>query len=269
MGFTTLLYHRVHPKFGVKPEIFEEQIKFLKKYFQILKLEELEKRNHFPSALITFDDGFLDTFFYAYPVLRKYNVPAILFVSPQRILNTEDVRDNPMISDVSTFEAFKNSFLNNDNSAFLSWGELKAISDLIDVQSHALSHRASLGKGKPIKSKHDWRVYSLNDNEREKIKEGTELTSILVTNHKVAEKELMESKRLLEEKLNKAVNAIAWPWGIYDERVVDIAKKIGYRFCFTTNRGFNRKDFCHIKRLAVNERKSMLWFITRTFLYSL
>lgn len=267
-GFTVLLYHRIHPEFGVKPEVFEKQIKFLRRYFQILKIEELKGSVRFPSVLITFDDGFSDVFFYAYPVLRKYNVPAVLFVSPQRVLDSEEVRSNSMVSEVSTFEAFKRSFLDGDNSAFLSWGELRAMSDLVDVHSHALSHRAAVGRGKPFKSRSDWRVYSLSEEERKKVKEGTELTSILVADYKEAEKELRKSKRIVEEKLNKEVDAIAWPWGIYDEKVVDVAKNVGYRFCFTTERGWNRDDFCRIKRLAVSEKKSMFWFKTRTLLYA-
>ena len=267
-GFTVLLYHRVHPKFGVKPEIFEEQIKFLRRYFHILKIEELKGSVHFPSVLITFDDGFSDVFFYAYPVLKKYNVPAVLFVSPQRVLDSEEVRNNPEISEVLTFEAFKRSFLDDDNSAFLSWGELRTMSDLVDVQSHALSHKAAVGRGKPFKSRSDWRVYSLSEGERKKVKEGTELTSILVADYEEAERELRESKRILEEKLNKEIDAIAWPWGIYDENVVDIAKNIGYKFCFTTERGWNRDNFCCVKRLVVSEKKSMFWFKTKTLFYA-
>jgi len=265
-----LLYHRIHPEYGVHPEVFEKQIEFLVRRLRIVSLENFEESGRF-SALVTFDDGFYDFFVYAYPVLKKYRVPAVIFVSPERVLDSEEVRNSPGFSDVSTPEAFKRSFLNGDNRAFLSWGELRLISkeSLVSVQSHALTHRAVLGKGKPYRPPNDWRIYSLPEDVREKVKPGTELTSILIADKREAERELSLSKSILEEKLGKEVNAIAWPWGIYDGELVEIAKRVGYRFCFTTERGWNRGNLCRIKRLAVGEKKSMFWFKTRTLLYAL
>jgi peptidoglycan/xylan/chitin deacetylase (PgdA/CDA1 family) len=264
-GFTVLLYHRVHPKFGVHPKTFKKQMEFLKKYFNVLTIKDLNKPK-FPSVVITFDDGFYDFFLYAYPILKNLNLPSILFVSPERILNSDLVREDKSIADISTQKAFKKSFLEKDNSAFLSWGELKKISDIVDVQSHALTHRAAIGEGKPYSPPEDWRVYSLNS--YYSIKPGTPLTSILVTDLNEARKELTQSRQILERKLNKEVNAIAWPWGIYNETVVKIALESGYDYCFTTERGWNRKNLCHIKRLAVGEKKDFSWFLTRTLLYA-
>ncbi len=270
MGAAVLLYHRVHPEYGVHPEVFEKQIEFLSRKLKMVPIGTLEKAGRF-SALVTFDDGFYDFFVYAYPILKKYQVPAVIFVSPERVLNSDEVRTSAQFSDVPTPEAFKKSFLDGDNSAFLSWGELRLISSegLVSVQSHALTHRAAPGKGKPYRPPKDWRIYSLPEDVRKKVKPGTELTSILVADKREAERELSFSKSILEERLGKEVNAIAWPWGIYDEELVEIAKKVGYRFCFTTERGWNREDFCHIKRLAVSEKKSMFWFKTRALLYAL
>ncbi len=269
-GLLVLLYHRVHPEFGVHPEVFERQIEFLVRRLRVVSLDNFEKSGKL-STLVTFDDGFYDFFVYAYPVLKKYQVPAVVFVSPERVLDSDEVRNSPEFSDVSTPEAFKRSFLNGDNSAFLSWGELRLISEegLVSVQSHALTHRAALGKGKPYRPPNDWRIYSLPEDIREKVKPGTELTSILIADKREAERELSLSKSILEEKLGKEVNAVAWPWGIYDGELVEMAKRLGYKFCFTTERGWNRRDFCRIKRLAVSEKKSMFWFKTRVLLYAL
>ncbi len=251
-----LLYHRINPNFGIKPEVFKKQIKILKR---------LLSKDQF---LITFDDGFYDFFFYAYPILKEFELNAVIFISPERILNSEDIRYNAELTRISTSTAFCNSFLKNDNSAFLSWGELKAVSDIVDVQSHGLTHRASIGKGHPYK-KGDWRICSLTEEERAKVKEGTELTSILVTNYEEAERELKESKEIIEKKLGKSVNSIAFPWGIYNDNLIEIAKATGYKYCFTTERGWNRRKDCKIKRLSVSEKKNMFWFVTRSIIYAL
>ncbi len=262
-----LLYHRVHPEFGVHPELFREQLLFLKRFFKVLTLKEAEEGGS-KSVLITFDDGFYDVYYYAYPILKELSLPAVVFVPPERVLNSYEVRKEEKFCNISTYEAFKLSFSQGDNSPFLSWGELKEMGNLFSVQSHALTHRACIGdKGKPFKGKGDWRYFSLR--EKEKVKVGAPLTSILVSDRKEAERELLESKRIIEEKLGAEVNSLAFPWGIYDRELLNLARSVGYRFCFTTKRGWNRKLSCEVKRLAVGERKSLTWFKTRALFYSL
>ncbi len=268
MGFCVLLYHRVNPKFGVPPERFRRQMAFLKRWFEVTDIRKVKGKIAKPKVIITFDDGFLDTLIFAYPVLKEMGLKAMLFISPERVYGKSCLR-REIDENVSTFEAFRRSFLYGDNSQFLSWEELRAISDVFDVQSHCLSHRAATGKGKPYRENSDWRIYSLTEDEREKVREGVELTSVVVKSEELARLELSQSKRIIEDRLGKEVDAVAWPWGIYTEESVKVAKDTGFRYCFTTERGFNGDDLCHIKRVAVGEGKGMFWFRTRTLFYSL
>ena len=65
--------------------------------------------------------------------------------------------------------------------------------------------------------------------------------------------ELKLSRVELEELLGKKVGCLAYPYGRYDERVLDAAKAAGYRVAFSTQPGFNRRDIDHyrIRRLEV------------------
>jgi len=268
----TLLYHRVHPKFGVHPDKFRKQMEFLRKRFKVLSLEEARKGSSPPSVLITFDDGFYDVFHYAYPILKELSLPAVIFVSPERLLNSKRVRRTHEPSNLSTYDAFKSSFLKGDNSAFLTWGELEEMMDVFSVQSHALTHRAAIGEGgKPFKGEgRDWRIFSLPEEEQAKVKIGTPLTSILVKDGKEAKRELLLSKELIEKNLGEKVSSIAFPWGIYSKELLEIAKKVGYSHAFTTQRGWNgRRLPFKVKRLAVGENKSLRWFKIRSLLYSI
>ena len=82
-----LLYHRVNPipddiyHLTVSPHNFEEQIRYLKDHFPILRFEEDWTRGGQDGVVITFDDGYGDNHEYALPVLEKYHVPATIFVS--------------------------------------------------------------------------------------------------------------------------------------------------------------------------------------------
>lgn len=97
-----LLYHRVtslerDPQLlAVKPDNFYRQINFLKKYYNILDIEEFAylKQNNKKftknSIILTFDDGYVDNYLEALPILEKYNCQAIFFVTT---LNTNTKKE--------------------------------------------------------------------------------------------------------------------------------------------------------------------------------
>lgn len=80
----------------ISPEIFENQIKFLVKEFKIVSLSKIlssiEKNEAIPdkSIAITIDGGWVDNFVYAYPIVKKYNVPISCFI-PTSVINTDEL----------------------------------------------------------------------------------------------------------------------------------------------------------------------------------
>ena len=66
--------------------------------------------------------------------------------------------------------------------------------------------------------------------------------------------ELAESRRLLEEKLGRPVDALAWPRGLYDENLIRLAGDVGYRTLYTIDDGLNRpgQDRLRIRRTMVH-----------------
>jgi peptidoglycan/xylan/chitin deacetylase (PgdA/CDA1 family) len=92
-----------------------------------------------PSApiVLTFDDGYLDNWVNAFPILAKYRMKATMFVVPEFVDPRAQVR--PTIHDVWE----KNARAENlQNAGFLSWDEMKVMEDsgLVDIQSHSLTH---------------------------------------------------------------------------------------------------------------------------------
>jgi peptidoglycan/xylan/chitin deacetylase (PgdA/CDA1 family) len=87
-----MMYHYIGPAHKILLESlnsleFERQIKYLVNTFHIIHLDELvnaflnDRKLPQPVAVITFDDGYQDLFQHAYPVLRKYKVPATIFLA--------------------------------------------------------------------------------------------------------------------------------------------------------------------------------------------
>ncbi|MCW8889140.1 MAG: polysaccharide deacetylase family protein [Sedimenticola sp.] len=86
-----LLYHRVNDDLRdsvtVGIEQFERHMIYIAKHYHILSIDEImngaipHKNNKKPYLAVTFDDGYLDNYENAVPILLKHKIPAAFFVS--------------------------------------------------------------------------------------------------------------------------------------------------------------------------------------------
>ncbi len=123
-----LLYHNISKTFSpygsiVFPEVFRKHIKFIKsKGIKFLSPDEFFKADS--GVLLTFDDGFVDLYKFAFPILIEENVPAIIFV-------------------VSGYAGKKNDWEVTMGKSFthLSWSEIQEIHKYgITIGSHSHLH---------------------------------------------------------------------------------------------------------------------------------
>jgi peptidoglycan/xylan/chitin deacetylase (PgdA/CDA1 family) len=119
----------------------------------------------------------------------------------------------------------------------LSWKQIREMSDNgVDIQSHSLTHPFL------TRRKHG----SLND--------GAYAAWL--------QRELSESKRLLEDKLGRKVNFLAYPYGDYDGRVAATAAKAGYDAAVTCDFGRVKRgsDPLRMKRVVIDRRMDFASF---------
>ncbi len=137
-------YQWVRNYLTLELKYFEDQIKFLKRNnFHSIFLEDYHlyrkgiKMLPKNSVCITFDDGYLDNWIYAFPMLKKYNLKATIFVCPEFVDKKNGVRNN-----LENYWNGKAAIDEINNWGFLSWEEMRLMekSGLIDIQSHTLTH---------------------------------------------------------------------------------------------------------------------------------
>jgi len=93
------MYHRVLPKeltqgteipvqpgMYVTPASLKLHLSYLKTHFSLISLAELVRRLQVGEAVsrcavLTFDDGWLDNYLYAFPILQEFKVPATIFLA--------------------------------------------------------------------------------------------------------------------------------------------------------------------------------------------
>ncbi len=126
-----LMYHSIDyndksSKLSVSPENFAKQMEFLyKNRYNVVSLEKAvsyiknKERPPRKTVAITFDDGFQNNYQYVYPLLKRYKMPATLFVIVNRI----------------------------GDPGFVTWDEVKEMSDsgIVTIGSHTRTHFWLLG----------------------------------------------------------------------------------------------------------------------------
>lgn len=90
-----------------------------------------------PAILLTFDDGYLDNWVYAYPILKKYGAKGTIFVSSDFVDPSTQCR--PTLEDLQAGRCVQE---NLEIAGFLNWAEMREMekSGVIDIQSHAATH---------------------------------------------------------------------------------------------------------------------------------
>ncbi len=155
-----LLYHKILPKWGfdVAASTFDWELKVLKTFFDVISLDDAYeyistgKEPKKPSVVITFDDGYVDNFVYAYPLLKKHGLKATIFPITSRLNREEKIR--PTLEDywkgkVSKNELVKPESFSGANYPFLKYGksqdfltvaELNKMKDVFEIGGHGEIH---------------------------------------------------------------------------------------------------------------------------------
>ncbi len=149
-----VMYHHISPMSGglnISPEIFKNHLTMLyRKDWKTLSGEEFLyflQNNEIPKkcVLLTFDDGFADNYIYAYPLLKKYGMKAMLFAATFFIEDIEVKRNH--FTPLSRKDTQNLAITERRSEVMCTWQELKEMegSGIFDIYSSVLFSKFYLG----------------------------------------------------------------------------------------------------------------------------
>ncbi|MCJ8503130.1 polysaccharide deacetylase family protein [Desulfatitalea alkaliphila] len=156
-------------------DLFEDHIRWLRKYnFNAIDFSEYYRFLHCGDPLppnpvfLNFDDGYLDNWVFAYPILKKYGFKGTIFINPE-FVQPHQVR-RPTLEQVWKGEL---SHQELQTHGFLNWEEMRKMEadGVMDIQSHAMTHTWYFAEPEIVDFRHPGDGYVWMDwNERPDMK---------------------------------------------------------------------------------------------------
>lgn len=257
-------------------EFFEKFIQYAKKNYNIISLDDFYKKKFKANILniaITFDDGYLNNFKYAVPVLEKYEIPATFFITTtsgnSKYLWTDFI-------DLTSFYSKKKSiifedevYIKNNKKEFVCLGiSLKNKCKQLPYSKIESLFKIFEEEWKEIKEKpldDYWKLMS-TDNLKSILKNplfsigshGLTHANLVAISPELAKNEIVKSKENLEQKLQIPITDFAFPFGTYNQELVDFCKELDYEKILLLE--YNTKEKKHT--LEVKERFGMNPYIS-------
>lgn len=250
--FTVLSYHEIadtsetlDSTYAVTLSNFNQQVQWLMANgYHFISVDDIlqhrKNKKGLPkkAVLITFDDGYESVYANAYPILKKYKIPAVIGLVGSWMKAKENVDfDGQMIK----------------RSKFLSQAQIKEMiaSGLVEVASHSCClHKGILGNPQgnmqPAATTRQW----LADTQRYEDDKSYE---------RRVYNDLLENSTFLKRYTGQQPRVIVWPYGRYNIEVRRIAERLGMNVGLTLDDGSNTRTtpLWGLRRILVDKNMTL------------
>jgi len=288
---TVLNYHRIEnpnesnfstfkPNISASPEMFDLQMEYLARHYNIVSANEVtawitDGRSLPPkAALVTFDDGYLDNYSNAYPVLHRRGIPAIIFLASDYMESS-----TPFYWDLIAhcFISTRLDHVTIPKAGFLSWKDEASRDQVVRqvverMKTLPESEKQGIVDAVPdllnvsVSNDHFRGIFLTWENIREMAASGIEMGAHTASHPiltrislDLAKSEIVNSKKRIEEELNRRVTSFAYPNGQrsdFSDSVIDAVKSSDLQAAYTLLPGPTRLNT--VKRFPYQIRRIYL-----------
>jgi peptidoglycan/xylan/chitin deacetylase (PgdA/CDA1 family) len=222
-----IMYHHIESSAGidnaiekglrVHPDVFDKQMEYLKtnNYTTILSSDLSDyqfKGKPLPEKpiILTFDDGYLNNYEKAFPILKKHEMKGEFAIITGMI----------------------------GNSSYMNWDQIRdLVKGGMGISSHTVHHCYLAGidqsKTKETGNKTYLATPIVNLAEESSRKSCPSNNFAGVLNSEQVTEELRISKKVLEKETGFSIKALVYPFGNFNQEVKEIAKDLGYEYGYT------------------------------------
>jgi len=287
-----LNYHRIGNRdddpfdpgvFSATGDQLNEQISHLKRHVSLVTLQEavafvdgtINEKTRRCRVLITFDDGYLDNYDVAYPILRSHGVQGVFFLATSMV-GSCDVPWWDHIAYLMKTARQRRFCLRYPADLVVDVdkdGMTKSLGDVLGLYKRPENTDPTrfIGELREEAKGNDLPVTMrrfLNWNEaREMTSGGMAIGSHTHSHHVLSQlgpdqqrQELAQSRTLLREQLGIEADALAYPVGAtssFSDQTQQLAQEVGYRAAFSFHGGTNLPGMTRrydVKRVAVGDQ---------------
>ena len=268
----------------VSSNTFRKHCELLRKTFDVVSLETAQ---HFldgkrkvvrPMAVITFDDGYLDNYVEAFPILNNLGLPATIFLPTDYIGKTTPLPHDRIYwllkqafeLKLSLSGAFiKAGFSNNKAIRFSNQRDILKLTDSLAYLPNKQREKTILEIEKMLG--HNFKDYPaeyqlmnwemVREMSRKGISFGVHTSShsvLSAENESQLEYEITGSKTKLEAELGQKVYSFAYPNGQYNNRIKEFVLESGFTIAVTTEKKINKPeaDLLSLGRISLCEEST-------------
>ncbi len=284
--YVILAYHKVNDSLNdplnmaVSIANFEKHIRFIRNKYRVFSLRDLlsmareHKKIPYNAVAVTFDDGYEDNYLNAYPILKKYGVPATFFLAVDAIDNKHALWYEVILKvlgsarskdlDLRGYGRLQRYSLSTPDDLWKAQVEVIFYGKALSVSERerfveTLLERTGLRMDE-IAADH---VMLTWDNVKQMQNDGYAfeshgLTHTIFSNFpkEELEKEVFESRRIISERTGVTPTVMAFPNGQKDDYghdTIAVLKKFGYAGACTLESGLNGyEDFFRLKRYCMD-----------------
>ena len=244
---------------------FRRHCELLRKHYDVVSLETAmhfldgERKVTRPLAVITFDDGYLDFYEEAFPVLNELGLPATVFLPTNFIGQNKPLAHDRIFWLVKQAQAksvsiagalIKAGVEGNVVKGFANSRNLLNLTDKIVYLPNQQRERVIAALENELGGLNNYpREYQLLNWEmvREMSRKGINF-GVHTANHvvlpledeTVLDSEIIDSKTELERQLNRKIFSFAYPNGEYNARIRRLIAQAGYKIAVTTEKRINQ-----------------------------